>query len=273
MSVDTSDRAMNIRFGLFFYNRIILPSRKGACLIHIQIEQVYSCLKSFFFLCVLFSSLTASHATSIEHERVYSNNNKGVVLEVISGNESVEDTLIIKQKTWILSIPGQSISLSFYGYSCSLDESLKPDNVENKISNVIERIEIKVGESNYEYKMLPYPARGFDIKRAVSPNNKWLILPNTSSKVFVVFPLFEDNFETKPFQLYCSLAGTKLHNELLGWQDDDTIMMRVGLSGDYFSVLYNLKDSQYRLEHPYLIKRFQVHKKTSVELLISSSDR
>lgn len=213
-------------------------------------------LKSIFSLCVFFSLSAASHATSIEHERVYTNNNKEVVLEVISGDEFVEDTLIIKQKTWLLSIPGKSISLSFYGYSCTLDESLKPDNVENKISNVVERIEIKVGESNYEYKMLPFPIRNFDVKCAVSPNNKWLILPNTFSEGFIVFPLFEDNFESMSFQLYCSLAGTKLHNELVGWQDDDTIMMRVGLSGDYFSVLYNFEDSQYRIRTSLSYKEF-----------------
>lgn len=228
-------------------------------------------LKSIFTLCVLFSSLAALHATSIEQK--YSNNNKGVILEVVSGNESVEDTLIIKQKTWILSIPKQSISLSFYGYSCFLDESLKPDNVENKISNVIEHIEIKVGESNYEYKMLPFPIRNFNVECAVSPNNKWLILPNTFSRGFIVFSLFEDNFETRPFQLHCSLAGTGLRTELLGWQDDNTIKMRVGLSGDYFSVLYNFEDGQYRLERPYLIRRFQILRKTSVEALMPLSDR
>ncbi len=228
-------------------------------------------LKSIFTLCVLFSSLAALHATSIEQK--YSNNNKGVILEVVSGNESVEDTLIIKQKTWILSIPKQSISLSFYGYSCFLDESLKPDNVENKISNVIEHIEIKVGESNYEYKMLPFPIRNFNVECAVSPNNKWLILPNTFSRGFIVFSLFEDNFETRPFQLHCSLAGTELRTELLGWQDDNTIKMRVGLSGDYFSVLYNFEDGQYRLERPYLIRRFQILRKTSVEALMPLSDR
>lgn len=228
-------------------------------------------LKSIFTLCVLVSSLAALHATSIEQK--YSNNNKGVILEVVSGNESVEDTLIIKQKTWILSIPKQSISLSFYGYSCFLDESLKPDNVENKILNVIEHIEIKVGESNYEYKMLPFPIRNFNVECAVSPNNKWLILPNTFSRGFIVFSLFEDNFETRPFQLNCFLAGTELHTELLGWQDDNTIKMRVGLSGDYFSVLYNFEDRQYRLERPYLIGRFQILRKTSVEALMPLSDR
>lgn len=228
-------------------------------------------LKSIFTLCVLFSSLAALHATSIEQK--YSNNNKGVILEVVSGNESVEDTLIIKQNTWILSIPKQSISLSFYGYSCFLDESLKPDNVENKISNVIEHIEIKVGESNYVYKMLPFPIRNFNVECAVSPNNKWLILPNTFSRGFIVFSLFEDNFETRPFQLHCSLAGTELRTELLGWQDDNTIKMRVGLSGDYFSVLYNFEDGQYRLERPYLIRRFQILRKTSVEALMPLSDR
>ena len=63
--------------------------------------------------------------------------------------------------------------------------------VENKISNVIEHIEIKVGESNYEYKMLPFPIRNFNVECAVSPNNKWLILPNTFSRGFIVFSLFD----------------------------------------------------------------------------------
>lgn len=219
----------------------------------------------FLYVILLFPD--ALYALNVENQNGRNGVQKNAVSEVILGDESISDTLITRQKTWLIRIPEQSIMVSFYGYSCTLDKSLLPDNTEIKVLNVVERVEIRVGETIYKYEMLHYPIKNFNSEYAISPDKKWLVLPYTSTKGFVIFPLFEDDFSQHAFQLYFSVGCTGLHHEFLGWYNDNTIMLRIGLSESFYLILYNLEDNQYKLENTHPLIDLQLHKNKIIDPL------
>jgi len=224
----------------------------------------------FVIMAMLFSLENVSYGARTDDRSVPKNIQEGIFIETISGDEYYDDTLVTKNKTWVIRIPDQDIILSFYGYSNTLDKDLFP---ESKTHNIIKDIKIKVGEMNYKYELPYMRIRNFNIKHAISPSKEWLILPHKSTQGFIVFPFSTENFPEKSYQLYFSLIdGTGLHHEFLGWHDDNTIIMRIGLSKSFFTVLYNLENGQYMLTDSIHMESRLLCKKKKVSMLKQITD-